>query len=58
MTFLLYLLCLSNIMGVAILALAVYVAPDGFEDSEGFHRGSQPFDGTAQQKLALALGGV
>ena len=46
---------LVNILGLLIVAHAVYTAPDGFEDQSGFHTGDQPLDPDLQSALAYAL---
>ena len=46
---------LVNILGLLIVAHAVYTAPDGFEDQSGFHTGDQPLDPHTQRALAFAL---
>ncbi len=49
---------LVNVLGLLVLAHAVYTAPDGFEDQSGFHTGDQPFDPKAQRALVFALNRV
>ena len=46
---------LMNVLGLLIVAHAVYTAPDGFEDQSGFHTGDQPLDPNAQRRLVFAL---
>ncbi len=46
---------LVNLLGLLIVAHAVYTAPDGFEDQSGFHTGDQPLDPHSQRALTCAL---
>ena len=47
--------CLLNILGLVTLAYAVFTAPAGFEDGNGFHTGDRPYDPAMQRELAYAL---
>ncbi len=58
MSFLLSAVGLVNALGLATLAYAVYAAPDGFEDQNGFHTGDQPLDAGTQRALVFALSRV
>lgn len=55
MSLLLLTICLLNILGLVTLAYAVFTAPDGFEDREGFHAGDQPYDPARQRELVYVL---
>ena len=50
--------CLMNVLGLVVLAYAVFTAPDGFEDQEGFHQGDRPVDPATQRQLARVLSRV